>query len=165
MKVFLWPTLANGVPPVTHIVLWKPNCDTQCPMEAYLVINPLKCKFGRPEIYFLGHRTTSQKILQLLEKAKAINNFEKAVFIRILRTICGMIQFYNRFLPNIALIMAPLTTLLSWKPKENGNIPWNPEATHAFKDTKTVLAQATMIHHPLHDAPTAVAVDASSSTQ
>ena len=129
-----------------------------------LVINPLKSEFGRPEIDFLGHRITSHGILPLPEKVKAINEFETPVFIRTLRTFCGMIQFYNRFIPNIALIMAPLNSLLAGKPRKNDKIAWNPEATQAFVDAKTALAQATMLHHPLPDAPTAIAVDASNTT-
>ena len=129
-----------------------------------LIINPLKCEFGRPEINFLGHKITPQGILPLPEKVQAIADFERPTFIKTLRTYCGMIQYYNRFLPNIAQIMAPLNEILSGKPRKNAQINWTPQAIKAFEEAKTALAQATLLHHPDPDLPTAIAVDASSTT-
>jgi cleavage and polyadenylation specificity factor subunit 1 len=129
-----------------------------------LVISPLKCEFGRPEIDFLGHRITSQGILPLPEKVKAVNDFDKPVTIRNLRTYLGMINFYHRFLPNIALTMAPLNQLLMGKPKKHDKIVWDPGATQAFEDAKSALAAATMLQHPAPDAPISIAVDASNTT-
>ena len=65
----------------------------------------------------------------------------------------GMVNFYRRFIPNAAKIMQPLFVALAGKPKD---LQWNDAMVNAFQDSKTALADATMLTHPRRNAPTSL---------
>ena len=54
--------------------------------------------------------------------------------------------------------MAPLNRALTGK---NQLLEWTEVMLNAFSKTKEALANATMLHHPLKDAPTSLTVDTS----
>lgn len=126
-----------------------------------IVINAQKSVFGVSSLKFLGHFVDTNGIRPLPEKVEAIHIFPKPATQRKLREYLGLINFYRRFLPDCAKLLLPLTNLLSGKVKSNSPITWSPNTESAFEQSKASLAQATMLHHPHHDAPTCIAADAS----
>jgi cleavage and polyadenylation specificity factor subunit 1 len=126
--------------------------------ENGLVINPAKCIFGVPEIDFVGYRVNQNGTFPLPDKVNAIRNFPLPEMTKGLQEFLGMVNFYHRFIPKAASVMQPLHNLVS---KKNTKIEWTKERTDAFKKTKDVLANATMLSHPKASAPTALTVDAS----
>ena len=76
-----------------------------------------------------------------------------------LQRFLGIINFYHRFLPNIAQILMPLHKAVAGK--KGKDIDWNPECEKAFVKAKESLAKATLLHHPSATAETALVVDAS----
>ena len=126
--------------------------------EHGLVINVAKCQFGRSSIDFLGHRITSHGATPLPSKVEAVRQFKQPVTVKGLQEFVGMVNFYRRFIPNAAKIMQPLFVALAGKPK---NLQWNDAMVNAFQDSKTALADATMLTHPRRNAPTSLTVDAS----
>ena len=71
-----------------------------------------------------------------------------------------MINFYHRFLPNIASILSPLYgALKSSKPQQE--ISWSHQMKQAFVAAKCALVNATMLAHPCSDCPLALTSDAS----
>ena len=77
-----------------------------------------------------------------------------------LQEFLGMVIFYHRFLPNIALILSPLYgALKSDKPKRE--LSWSGEMKHALLAGKTALANAAMLVHPCTDCKLALTSDAS----
>ncbi len=111
--------------------------------------------------YFLGHFVDSDGIRPLPEKVEAIHIFPKPATQRKLREYLGLVNFYRRFLPDCAKLLLPLTNLLSCKVNSNVPITWSPTTESAFEQSKASLAQATMLHHPHHDALTYIPADAS----
>ena len=73
-----------------------------------------------------------------------------------------MINFYNRFIPNIASILRPLYAALSGSPKPK-TVEWSPERISSFNAAKSALASATMLTHPVPGAPLSLVTDASDS--
>ena len=71
-----------------------------------------------------------------------------------------MVNYYLRFLPGIAGILAPLHAQASGKGQ---NIEWSAECQDAFDRTKDALSSATSLHHPQPDAPKSLTVDASNT--
>ena len=71
-----------------------------------------------------------------------------------------MIQFYNKYIPRINLILCPLFTLTASR-KKSEHINWTAELKQAFNKAKEALASATMLRHPRLNAPTALTTDAS----
>ena len=79
-----------------------------------------------------------------------------------LRRFLGMVNFYRKFIPQCAKILAPLNSLLQWIPAgRNANLSWNEEASTAFEDIKVALGNATLLNFSQHDNPTTLFVDAS----
>ena len=126
-----------------------------------LVIIRAKCIFGVDELDFLGHHFSSRGIAPLAERVSALRNSGGAPKDRTsLQRFLGMINYYHRFLPGIAGILAPLHAQASGKGQ---NIEWPAECQDAFDRTKDALSSATLLHHPQPDAPTSLTVDASNT--
>ncbi len=126
-----------------------------------IVINAQKSILGLPTLTFLGHVVDSNGIRPLPDKVQAICNFPKLTTHRQLREYLGLLNFYRRFLPNCAKLLLPLTNLLIGKASPKAPVAWSPSTELAFQSSKECLANATMLFHPQHDAPTSIATDAS----
>ncbi|GFW71895.1 transposon Tf2-6 polyprotein [Trichonephila clavipes] len=120
-----------------------------------LSINPSKCTFGVPTLNFLGFQVCSSGIKPLQDRVEAIFKFPKPTTITQLRRFLGMLNYYRRFIRQAAHILAPL-------PEEA--LEWTDEATTAFELVKQALAHATLLHHPIPNAPLSIWVDASDFT-
>lgn len=125
-----------------------------------LLLRPNKCKFGVPSINFLGHCVDASGISPLPEKVKAVQEFPQPTTARELRTYLGMIHFYHRFIPGVASSLQPLHQLANTKPA-NSQLPWTEDTLKSFHESKTALAMASTLAHPVQDAPLALFTDAS----
>lgn len=123
-----------------------------------LILNPKKCVFGQPTIEFLGHCVSSSGITPLPDKVQAVTDFPQPEDKNALQRFLGMLNFYHRFLPNIAQTLQPLTEATKSKTKV---FTWTDECKRAFQKSKCALASAVMLHHPESKAPTRLSVDAS----
>ena len=128
--------------------------------EHGIVINPSKCEFGVPQLTFLGHTVDQHGIRPLPSKVETLCAFLRPTTQRKLREFLGLVNFYNRFIPNCACILSPLNSFLGKRHKK-GDIQWTDEAIHAFDTIKETLTQATLLVHPKSDAPLSIATDAS----
>ncbi|GFU65170.1 transposon Tf2-9 polyprotein [Trichonephila clavipes] len=137
-----------------------------------LSINPSKCTFGVPTLNFLGFQVCSSGIKPLEDRVEAIFKFPKPTTITQLRRFLGMLNYYRRFIRQAAHILAPLVKFLKGirnkkRPKRKVKIKpeealeWTDEATTAFELVKQSLAHATLLHHPMPNAPLSIWVDAS----
>merc|ERR1712015_461014 len=130
--------------------------------EHGLVVKKAKCVFGVDSIDFLGHRVDGNGITPLEEKVRAIRDFPTPTNVEAVQRFLGMINYYHRFVPDVAGICAPLSdTLKGKRKKKNADIEWTPELQTAFDAAKNGLADATMLVHPIAGAPLALTVDAS----
>jgi len=86
-----------------------------------VAINTTKCVFGISEVSFLGHLISKKGLAPSPQKVEAIVKFPEPKDIKGLRRFLGMINFYNRFLPNIANIQAPLQKILKGQKKGSQN--------------------------------------------
>ena len=123
-----------------------------------VVVNPSKCELGVSELHFLGHQVTKDGIAPLQEKVQVVQAFPRPDTQRKLREFTGLLNFYHRFIPRCAHIIQPLYALLSGHTKE---LHWTTEASDAFQKAKDALTQATLLNHPVLDAPTCIMTDAS----
>ena len=94
-----------------------------------LIINAVKCQFGRQDLDFLGHRITCQGVLPLPDKVLAIRNFGKPLSRKGLQEFLEMVNFYHRFIPHAAAIMRPLFAATTGSAKA---IIWTPTMDDAF---------------------------------
>jgi hypothetical protein len=63
--------------------------------------------FWRNGSHFLGYTVSAVGTRPLEEKVAAINRFQQPVFVKDLRRFLGMLNFYRRFIPQVASIQAP----------------------------------------------------------
>lgn len=131
--------------------------------EYNLCINLKKCQFLQSKIEFLGHEIDSSGISPLDSKIQAITDFCKPVTLKDLRRYLGLINFYHSFIPNVAQVLSPLTSMLSVarSVSKNAKIQWTDDAELAFIKSKTLLSKTTLLHYPDPHAQTSIAVDAS----
>ena len=123
-----------------------------------LVINKSKCVFGVTKLDYLGHKVTIKGIQPLPDRIKSIQNFPIPQNRPALQRFLGLINYYHRFLPNIAHKLAPLHLASSGRGK---SIEWSQSCQEAFDCAKSALAHATLLHHPRANAITSITVDAS----
>ena len=126
--------------------------------ENGLVVRPDKCQFGATSIDFLGHKIDADGIHPLEKKVEAVKNFPTPLTTKSLQEYLGLLNYYHRFVPHVAGIVKPLYDALSGK---NKSLKWGHEQEHAFVASKSALATATCLHHPIPDAPIVVTTDAS----
>ena len=89
-----------------------------------------------------------------------MNNFPKPTTLPKLQQYLGMVNYYHKFLPNIANILSPLYKLLKGKPKV---LTWDQEAEKAFQKSKSALSHATTLTFPNPKAQLQLSTDASES--
>ena len=124
-----------------------------------LVVRRDKCLFGATSVEFLGHKITATGVSPLPSKVDAVSSFPRPYTVKELQQFVGLVNYYHRFLPQIAHIMEPLYKSLSGKPK---TLDWGPGQQKAFEDSKAALASATTLSFPSPGIPLTLTTDASS---
>ena len=125
-----------------------------------IVINPLKCVFGVKELTFLGHHVSSSGIRPLEDKVQAVRDFPRPNTQRKLREFLGLINFYHWFLAHGAAILKPLNDLLAASTGQKKELVWTGAPLKAFTTIKDASANATMLSHPVLNAPNCLMTDA-----
>ena len=123
-----------------------------------LVVSPTKCQYGQSKIEFLGHTVTKDGIEPMPGKVEAVVNFPKPDTKEDMKRFLGLVNFYNRFIPNAARLMKPLYEAAAAAKRQ---IEWSDLASRAFDETKAALAATTMLRHPRPGAQISMSADAS----
>ena len=126
--------------------------------EFGLVLNLSKCQFGLKDVEFLGHKISAAGAEPLIRHVAAIQEFSPPSDVPQLQRFLDMINFYRRFLPNIAKTLRPLTSALKGSPKL---FKWSQPMSEAFSAAKQALVSSTALIHPNPSAQLSLAVDAS----
>lgn len=127
-----------------------------------LAINPSKCTFGEESVTFLGHKVLNAGLSPQPEKVQTISTYPKPKNVKDLRRFLGMVNFYNRFLPQAAQTQAPLQEAIAGQKKNSQiKIEWNPTMDKAFEKLKQDLANATLLAFPDTQAELSLHTDAS----
>ena len=127
-------------------------------------INVEKSTFVSPTVDFLGHTISSTAITPLDTKCEAIKQFLKPSTQRQLKEFLGMLNYYNRFIPNCSLILQPLYSMI--KPAKKGQsikLIWTEDTENSFNQAKDCLIKSTELNFPTIDAPTSISTDASNT--
>lgn len=127
-----------------------------------LTIQTSKCVFGVPEISFLGHLISQDGTKPLPDKIKPILNYPQPQTVNELQRFLGILNFFRRFLPNIAQNQIHLTAYLKGaKKKDKTKLEWTDQANNDFKQCKELIANAVLLSHPKPNAKLILHVDAS----
>ena len=128
---------------------------------AGLKINRAKCTFGASSVTFLGHTVNASGIVPLPKKVDAIAEMELPKTKVELQRFLGCVNFYHRFVPHLAEILAPLHALTSSVPLQKSPLVWSPLQLDSFRRAKAALQDAVLLHHPDPSAELTLTTDAS----
>jgi len=103
--------------------------------KANLSLRPSKCKIGFAEVDFFGHTLQKDTIRPQRETVGRILDTDRPKTKK--ACLLGMINFYRRYIPNCAEIIAPLTELT--KGRAPNVVKWGDRQESAFKEVKRVL--------------------------
>ena len=78
-----------------------------------------------------------------------------------MRTYLGMINFYHRFVQNLAFYLAPLNEYLKKEGNKNfREIAWTEEAKAAFQNSKDLSAESALLVYPRENCKLSIVADA-----
>ncbi|KAL5473476.1 hypothetical protein EMCRGX_G027965 [Ephydatia muelleri] len=100
-----------------------------------------KCSFMLSSVEYLGHKISAEGIHPTEEKKQAILDAPPPQNLQQLRSFLGLLNFYGKFLPNIARTLAPLYGLL----KKNTRWCWGRPQSEAFNKAKHLLTSAQVL--------------------
>ena len=84
-------------------------------VKAGLRLKKGKCVFMEPQVTYLGHSVSKEGIQPMEDKVEAITNAPPPRNVSELKSYLGMINYYQKFLPNLSSVLAPLHRLLKSK--------------------------------------------------
>ena len=115
-------------------------------LKAGMTINSAKCVFGAEKLNFLGFIVGSGEVSTDLEKIAAISEFPLPVVKKEMCAFIGLIYFYNKFVPKLSLICAPLLDTLKKSSPEK--VAWSCELRRSFDQAKLALVSSVTLTIP-----------------
>ena len=103
-----------------------------------------KCKWGATELRFLGFMISSKGIQLDHAKIRAIVDYPTPSNIKSLQSFLGLVNFSLRFIPNLAMVTAPLRLLL----KKGSKYQWSADCTQSFEKLKKLIKDAGTLAFP-----------------
>nr|KAG5689099.1 hypothetical protein BaRGS_006158 [Batillaria attramentaria] len=115
-----------------------------------------KCLFAQPSVEYLGH-TLSAEGISKGSKVEAVLKMPPPTDVSSLKSFLGSVQFYGKFIPNLATMAEPLYRLT----KKASPWKWGEEEQAAFEQLKNVLSSDQVLVHFDPEKPVGLACDAS----
>ena len=116
-----------------------------------------KCRFMQDRVEFLGLIIDSEGLHASPEKIKAVLEAPQPRNVKQLRSFLGMMNYYRKFIPDLATLLKPLTILL----QKNCRWYWKAPQAQAFREAKQHLTVSPVLAHYDHKLPIRLATDAS----
>ena len=117
-----------------------------------------KCVFMKPTVEYFAFVVDRDGIHPSLRKVQAIHEVQVPENPTELKSFLGMVDYYRRFIPNMATLAHPLNGLL----EENIPWQWTKQCQEAFLKLKRILQSAPLLAHYDPKKPVRLAVDTSS---
>jgi len=131
----------------------------ECIRKANLTLRPSKCEIEETTVSFLGHTLTEGEMKPRPETAEKILRVPPPRTMKQLRAFLGLASFYRKYVPNFAVIAAPLTDATR---KGNPNeVVWNDNRDKAFQELKKRIRTPPILRLPDVTRPFIVQTDAS----
>jgi hypothetical protein len=154
-RVYLDDILVTGSSEAEHME----NLDrVLCRLSEYgLKLRKDKCEFLRSSVEYLGHVIDKDGVHKAQSKVKEIANMPLPKDLSSLRSYLGMLNYYRRYIPNLAAEIVPLNDMLQKQRK----FKWSKEAIATFEKSKRLLQESGFLTHFDPRLPLVVATDAS----
>ena len=120
-------------------------------------LNRAKCIFFQQGLEFLGHWIDVNGIRPLPQKMDAIVDAKSPTNVTELKSYLGLLNYYGKFVPDLATILHPLHDLL----QKDATWKWTEECERAFVRSKEQLQGSPLLVHYDLKKPLRLACDAS----
>ena len=127
--------------------------------EAKFYAKRSKCDFASEEIGFVGFRVSAKVVRTQPEKIEALVKFPIPKDVADIRSFTGFTNFHQKFVPNYANIVAPLSAIL----RKDVEWTWGNAQQKAFETVIQKLTHSTTLAYPDVGRPFHVHTDASDS--
>ena len=105
-----------------------------------------KCKFVCDHVEYLGHIVDREGLHVTPDKINAIVNAPKPQNVTELRDYLGLVNYYGKFIPNLASLLQPLNCLLQKKLAW----VWSETCDKAVKAvTEKLISSQVLVHYNL----------------
>ena len=122
-----------------------------------LKINLGKCIFAAPSLTFNGHVFSSNDITPDPAKVNSIKNLPAPTNVSEVKSLLGMVNFCNRYVPNYSTLTEPIRRLT----KKDTPFIWSEEQQSSLNTLKQKLTNAPTLTFYNPEADTKLYVDAS----
>ncbi|KAL5505227.1 hypothetical protein EMCRGX_G006629, partial [Ephydatia muelleri] len=122
-----------------------------------LVLEKEKCFFFKDQVEYLGHIVDALGVHTTSDKLQAVKEAPTPKNVSQLRSFLGLVNYYQKFIPNLAMMLYPLNCLLRLGAKWH----WTKECEKAFDSAKLALMSAKLLVHYDPELPLRLAGDAS----
>ena len=112
-------------------------------LQAGLRLQKDKCEFMSTSVVYLGHRIDAQGLHPTTDKVAAIKFAPTLQNCTALWAYLGLLNYYNKFMPNLSTELAPLYKLL----QKGTPWHWGPNEDKAFKNSKQLLLSSQLLVH------------------
>ncbi|XP_024154359.1 uncharacterized protein K02A2.6, partial [Oryzias melastigma] len=127
-------------------------------LEEYgLHVKQDKCLFFQDSVEYLGHIIDAAGLHKSPEKVRAIVEAPTPSNVGQLRSFLGMINYYGRFIPDLATVLKPLNAML----QKGQKWTWSKACESAFGKAKALLVSQDVLTHYNAELPLRLACDAS----
>ena len=116
-----------------------------------------KCAFMLPSVSYLGHVINAEGLHTAESKVQAVVEAPEPRNVTELRSFIGMVNYYGKFIPNLATTLSPLYLLL----QKSTPWSWGSRQRCAFRDIKELLRSGRVLTHFDDGLPLILACDAS----
>ena len=123
-----------------------------------------KTELVKEEVGFLGHIVNKDGLSVDPEKVKAVKEWPVCKNVHDVRSFCGFVGYYRKFIKNFSKIVTPLSNLTKTSSKETGKIPifkWTKQEQEAFDTIKQRICTAPVLALPDPNLPYVLTTDAS----
>lgn len=125
--------------------------------EHKLFAKKSKCMFGLEEINFIGYKIGKGIIQPDFNTVEPILSLQPPKNVSGVRSFLGMINFYRRFIPNIATLSKPIVELL----KKDVKFEWTDKHRNSFEALKNAVASKPCLRLPDFNRQFIITSDAS----
>ena len=125
--------------------------------KAGLRLKKQKCSFMLPSVDYLGHTISSEGLQPTREKIRAIKDAPTPTNLAQLRSFLGLVNYYGKFLPQLATTLSPLYSLL----QRDHRWVWTDKQQKAFQAAKDQLSSTKLLAHYDPDNDLLLSCDAS----
>nr|XP_039248881.1 uncharacterized protein K02A2.6-like [Styela clava] len=108
-----------------------------------LKVNKSKTEFFKNSVEFCGYKVDCNKLHKTDVKIKAIRDAPRPGNVSQVRSFIGMVNYYQRFIPNLSSVLYPLNCLL----RANCRWKWTKYCEKAFLEAKKLMTSNTVLTH------------------